>query len=51
MLSKAKFMQVFKRDYSDGYEWNMYWESQYSLYARGYRGVNLHDITLEIMGR
>ena len=27
-----------------------YWKSQYSLYKSGYRGIELHDTTLNILG-
>ena len=51
MPSCSQFRALFMSDYSSAYEWSMYWEGQYALYNSGYRGVKLHDVTLEIMGR
>ena len=51
MLSCNKFRELFLNSYKSAYDWDLYWESQYALYASGYTGPDLHDVTLEIMGR
>ena len=48
MKSYSEFMWILLDTY--GYNTDMIWQEQYALWAGGYRGVRLHDITYSIMG-
>ena len=53
ITSREQFLRDIEFDYTREFRESAYgyWEDQYDLYACGYRGLNLHDITLVTLNK